>query len=73
MKLKIALLQLLPTSTLKKQLQKGIKECQKAHEEGADVVLFPEMWSIGYNIFQDEQKLQEEAKYIPVILVMSAN
>lgn len=66
MKLKIALLQLLPISTLKKQLQ-------KAHEEGADVVLFPEMWSIGYNIFQDEQKLQEEAKYIPVILVMSAN
>lgn len=54
MKLKISLLQLLPTSTLKKQLQKGIKACQKAHEEGADVVLFSEMWSIGYNIFQDE-------------------
>lgn len=57
MKLKIALLQLLPISTLKKQLQKGIKACQKAYEEGANVVLFPEMWrSIGYNIFQDMSK-----------------
>ncbi|MBN1624192.1 MAG: carbon-nitrogen hydrolase family protein, partial [Clostridia bacterium] len=31
-------------------LQKGIEYCKKAKEQGADIALFPEMWSNGYNI-----------------------
>lgn len=50
-KLKIALLQIKPCDTLQKNLEKGIKWCRKAAEKGADIALFPEMWSNGYNIY----------------------
>lgn len=50
-KLKIALLQISPCKTLKENLEKGIRYCTKAAECGADIALFPEMWSNGYNIY----------------------
>lgn len=50
MKLKIALLQLLPKSNLDEQLQLGISACEKAAAMGADIALFPEMWSCGYDL-----------------------
>lgn len=49
--LKIALLQIEPCDTLEENLQKGIQYCRKAAERGADIALFPEMWSNGYNIY----------------------
>ncbi len=49
--LKIALLQIKPCGTLKANLKKGIKYCEAAKEKGADIALFPEMWSNGYNIY----------------------
>ncbi len=49
--LKIALLQIAPCETLKKNLEKGIFYCEKAKANGADIALFPEMWSNGYNIY----------------------
>ena len=58
MKFKIALLQLLPGKTLEEQLNKGIEACRKASETGADVALFPEMWSDGYYLPQDEKKIK---------------
>lgn len=48
--LKIALLQLAPGEDLLENLKKGIRYCRRAHEMGADIVLFPEMWSNGYRI-----------------------
>lgn len=57
MNLRIALLQLLPGDTLEKQLETGIKACKRAKEMGADIALFPEMWSCGYDIPQDAEKL----------------
>lgn len=60
--LKIALLQIAPCKNLKENLEKGIVYCKKAKEKGADIALFPEMWSNGYNIYDrpvDEWK--EEA------------
>ncbi len=48
MKLKIALLQLLPGKSIEEQAQKGEAACRKAKVLGADVALFPEMWSDGY-------------------------
>ncbi len=50
MKLKIALLQLLPKNTLNEQLELGKSACEKAKQMGADIALFPEMWSCGYQI-----------------------
>jgi predicted amidohydrolase len=48
--LKVALLQLLPENTMAGNLQKGLEYCIKAKEMGADIALFPEMWSVGYSI-----------------------
>ncbi|MDD3627900.1 MAG: carbon-nitrogen hydrolase family protein [bacterium] len=47
-KFKIALLQIRPGRNLSENLCKGLKYCAKAKELGADLVLFPEMWSNGY-------------------------
>ena len=49
-KLKVALLQVMPEDTLDGNMQKGLECCRKSKEMGADIVLFPEMWSAGYNI-----------------------
>ncbi len=52
MKLKIALLQISPTGSLYDNKIKGINACKKAKEMGADIALFPEMWSNGYDIYE---------------------
>ena len=48
--LNIALLQIAPTGSLKGNLEKGIAACREAKALGADIALFPEMWSCGYDI-----------------------
>ncbi|MGN1106564.1 MAG: carbon-nitrogen hydrolase family protein [Huintestinicola sp.] len=60
-KLKIALLQLLPTESTDDNLKKGINACRKARSMGADIALFPEMWSCGYNIPEDIAVLKSKA------------
>lgn len=54
---KIALLQLLPENSLARQLEKGKAACIRAKEMGADIALFPEMWSDGYALPQDAGQL----------------
>lgn len=54
MKLKIAFIQYVAGKTIEEQIEKGIKACRVAKEKGADVALFPEMWSNGY-FFPDTQ------------------
>lgn len=49
--LKIALLQIAPCGTLEGNLKKGAASCRKAKALGADIALFPEMWSNGYRIY----------------------
>ncbi len=49
--LTIALLQIAPCSSLEENLAKGLDACQKAKSQGADIALFPEMWSNGYRIY----------------------
>lgn len=61
MTLKIALLQLLPGKTLEEQLQLGTAACERAKSLGADIALFPEMWSCGYSIPRDKEKLESLA------------
>lgn len=64
MNLKIALLQIAPCRTLAENLEKGIRYCRKAKESGADIALFPEMWSNGYRIY-DRPVEEWKAEAIP--------
>ena len=59
MKLRIALLQLLPGATLDEQLRIGVEACRQAKKRGADLALFPEMWSCGYTIPENPDALYE--------------
>lgn len=59
--LKVALLQIMPEDSLEDNLQKGLEYCRKSKEMGADIVLFPEMWSVGYDIPEDTDELKTSA------------
>lgn len=58
MKLTIAFLQLLPTGSLKGNMEKGIRACLQAKEKGADIAIFPEMWSCGYTFPHEQTALR---------------
>lgn len=62
--LKIALLQIAPCGTLEENQKKGLDCCRKAKEMGADIALFPEMFSIGYRIY-DRPVEEWKAEAIP--------
>jgi predicted amidohydrolase len=57
----VALLQLMPEDSIEGNLQKGMEYCRKAKKIGADIALFPEMWSIGYAIPEDAAALKKHA------------
>ena len=60
--LKVALLQIAPTGSLEGNLAKGTAACKEAKAMGADIALFPEMWSNGYNIYgREEAAWKQEA------------
>lgn len=69
--LKVALLQLFPEDTLDGNLQKGLHYCKKAKEMGADIALFPEMWSVGYHIPEDIHQLKETAIGLDSAFIMA--
>ena len=59
MKLRIAFIQVLPADSIEKNLEIGVEACKEAKNKGADIALFPEMWSIGYQFSHDIEKLLE--------------
>ena len=61
MKLQIAFLQILPGRNPDENLSIGKKACAEAKEKGADIALFPEMWSDGYALPRDEAELRKLA------------
>ena len=61
MELKIAFLQILPGSHTEENLAIGKNACIKAKEKGADIALFPEMWSDGYYLPQSGAELRKLA------------
>ncbi|WP_297903525.1 carbon-nitrogen hydrolase family protein [uncultured Parabacteroides sp.] len=69
--LKVALLQVLPEGSLDKNLRKGIAYCRRAKDAGADIALFPEMWSVGYEIPEDLDELRASAIAIDSPFVIS--
>lgn len=61
MNINIGILQILPNTSQDDNLKKGIDACRKAKAKGADIIVFPEMWNIGYEISQDPQELNKKA------------
>lgn len=61
MKLKIAFLQLVPDVNMEANIEKGIKACREAKTKGADIALFPEMWSSGYVFPHNKEWLEKNA------------
>ena len=61
MKFQVALLQLLPGSSVQDNMKIGLEACKKAKAMGANLALFPEMWSCGYEIPEDPASLQAQA------------
>lgn len=59
--LRVALLQLMPQGTLEANLTKGLDACRKAKEQSADIALFPELWSIGYDLPNSLDELKSRA------------
>lgn len=57
----IALLQMRSGSSQQENLEKGLLWCRKAKEMGADLALFPEMWSCGYDLSGSEAELAARA------------
>ncbi len=50
--LNVSLLQIAPCGSLEANLEKGLEYCKRAKEAGADIALFPEMFSCGYDIYE---------------------
>ena len=61
MEINIALLQILPGKSLEENLTIGKKACVTAKEKGADIALFPEMWSDGYYLPQGKGEVESLA------------
>ena len=60
-KIKIAFVQILPGKNADENLLIGKEACIEAKENSADIVLFPEMWSDGYDLPQNEAELRKLA------------
>lgn len=69
--LRVALMQLTPEGTLEGNLQKGLEYCRRAKDMGADLALFPEMWSTGYVIPGNPDELQRFAVSVDSLFVTS--
>ena len=57
----VALMQLRPACSLTANLEKGLFYCKLAKLMGADIALFPEMWSNGYGLTNDPEKTKQDA------------
>lgn len=59
--MKVALLQIMPGQTLTENIDIGIAACKRAKKMGADIALFPEMWSNGYCIDLNIDNLKKQS------------
>lgn len=57
----VALMQLLGTEDKEQNQRKGIEACRRAKSMGADIALFPEMYSCGYHFSQNSKELEKQA------------
>ena len=76
MTLKIAFVQLHSGKSLEENLEIGLNACREAKLKGADIALFPEMWSDGYSLPQNEEELAKlsihtESSFITAFQLLS--
>jgi predicted amidohydrolase len=72
-RLVIALLQMEPDgNNLMSNAAKAVAFCRQAAEQGADIALMPEMWSIGYTRFDADKPGAREAFYENAVATDSA-
>lgn len=57
----VALLQLPPAPDVVNALIGGITACEEAASHGADIAVFPEMWSNGYSFFREGDAAAKES------------
>ncbi len=57
----VALMQMLPCGTQEENRAKGEEWCRRAKTLGADIALFPEMWSCGYGLRVDAEYVRSLA------------
>lgn len=77
----IAMLQLKQNNDQKKNLEIGINACIKAKEMGADLAVFPEMWSNGYSFPSEDktvlhwqkQAISEDSEYFQNFIECAKN
>jgi predicted amidohydrolase len=55
------MLQIMPLAAQEENLRKGLDACRQAKVMGADIALFPEMWSTGYSVPADAEALKRFA------------
>ena len=61
----VALLQLQPEKSMEKNMEKGLIACRQAKKMGADLAVFPEMWSIGYQPpFLPEKAITTDSDFV---------
>lgn len=62
----VALLQILPEKSPEGNKIKGVEACRKAKMMGADIAVFPEMWSIGYDFdkFSNDFAVSHESGFV---------
>jgi len=60
-KFNVDLMQLHPEKRIERNLEKGIFYCKVARIIGADIALFPEMWSNGCNLSDDPEETERNA------------
>lgn len=58
---RVALLQMVSGQSPEENRQKGLSFCQQAKEMGADLALFPEMWSTGYTMGTSAEEMRRLA------------
>lgn len=56
--IKIGLLQYLAGDTLEENQEIGELACREAKDKGVDIVLFPEIWSHGYEFYDDKTSIE---------------
>lgn len=76
--IRIAFLQILHGKNLEDNLALGMNACREAKEKGADLALFPEMWSDGYYLPQHDNVInslavREDSEFIKKFADLAAD
>ncbi|MBQ3706484.1 MAG: carbon-nitrogen hydrolase family protein [Clostridia bacterium] len=76
--MKISLLQLSPAGSLAGNLEKAVAACREAKRQGADLALLPEMYSMGYDIYDRDpadwltEAIPADSDYVRTLAALAA-